>query len=132
LRYAVWFAKSFHGEIILLHVREPLSCDVEFSFYQSQINAAEKVKAAQDRLSVVAEKLKTEGVPVTPVCSIGDTCQCLREALETSDADLLIISTRGQFSPPDFCRRSATEEILIHAKCPVLVLREDERDFVKD
>jgi universal stress protein A len=131
LRYAVWFAKSFHGEIILLHVCEPSPCNVEFSFYQGQIEAAEKVKLAEAELSAVVSELRGQAITATPICSSGDTCQCIREALEMSEADLLIISTRGQFSLPDFCRRSATEEILAHAKCPVLVLREDERDFVK-
>jgi nucleotide-binding universal stress UspA family protein len=63
------------------------------------------------------------------------TGQALREITslaETEAVDLLVISTHALTGLPDFCLESAAEQIVRYARCPVLVVREQEHDCLKE
>ena len=54
----------------------------------------------------------------------------IAEAARTLKADLIIISTHGYSGLKHALLGSTTERVVRHAPCPVLVVREHEREFV--
>lgn len=56
--------------------------------------------------------------------------EIIDHARETN-VDLIILATRGATGIPDFCLGSTAETVVRYAPCPVLVVREQERDFIR-
>lgn len=46
--------------------------------------------------------------------------------------DLAVISTYARAGLPDFCLKSAAEEIVRYAPCPVLLVRDQERNIFRE
>jgi hypothetical protein len=68
-------------------------------------------------------------VPVTTLVKSGNTLREIENLARTGAVDLLVISTHARAGLPDFCLKSGAEELVRYAPCPVLVVREQERDF---
>jgi nucleotide-binding universal stress UspA family protein len=126
LRYAEAFAKQFKAEILCLHVLEPekplIIVETE-AFRKSQRTDAEKQMAAllneMDR-SVQVESTIKSGTP-----------QEIVDFAEERHTDLVIVGEHQRSGMGRFLLGSATDEVVRHARCPVLVVREIEHEFVE-
>jgi universal stress protein A len=127
LAYAVPLARQFGAHITLLYVSDAqLHCN-EFAYLPIEETAVEW--AAQKRLQEIAGRMvppdllgKTEmrsGVPFDEVVAVAKELH----------ADLIIVNTRGYTGLKHVLLGSTAERIVRHAPCPVLVVRERERDF---
>jgi len=117
LQYAVALARDYGASITLLHViGERVAWDEE----RSKLDAALMQFARRD--------VRGE-VPVNTLVKSGGTLREIENLARTGAVDLLVISTHARAGLPDFCLKSAAEEIVRYAPCPVLVVRDQEHDL---
>jgi universal stress protein A len=120
LQYALSLAQDYHASVVLIHV-------VEGGSPSDQL-----VQDRQMELETLVRQEVRKQVPITTLVKVGEP---LREIIKVAAAgfiDLLLISTHARAGLPDFCLGSAAEQIVRYAPCPVLVVREQERDFLKE
>ena len=133
LAYAVPFAEQFGARITVLHVIEPLAMPDFSNAFPLMIENDKVIHACKGRLdhfirqSAVDPKLVEKAM-----VRYGRSFHEIAEASRTLKADLIIISTRGYAGLKHALLGSTTEGVVRHAPCPVLVVRERERDFVTD
>jgi nucleotide-binding universal stress UspA family protein len=130
-RYALRFAEQFACEIVLLHVVEPESViagaptaiDVFAQPEEDTMAAEAELKrlaaSSRNRLSSVTLKVRTGHAPNE-----------INKAAKDLDVDLIIIATHGYTSWRHFCIGSTAEQVVHTARCPVLVVREKEHEFI--
>jgi nucleotide-binding universal stress UspA family protein len=116
LQYAVSLAEDYDARVVLIHV-------LEGSPPGSQL-----LQDRENALNALAHQVVRRKIGVITVVRVGEP---LREIINVAKAgliDLLLISTHARSGLPDFCLGSAAEQIVRYAPCPVLVVREQERD----
>lgn len=133
LRYALPFARQFGAEIAVLYVLQAyypggeLNHNLDLAYLEKEIadNAARDVRELVEREigdAVPVRGLVRNGRPADQVC---------RQAKE-DETDLIIVSTHGHTGLKHIMMGSIAELIVRHAPCPVLVVRTNEHDFVRD
>jgi universal stress protein A len=128
LHYAIPLARQFGAKITLLYVVEPLTYSPEFPSWMviPPDPAIEMRKGLDD--------LRKARIPVDVVVDIvvydNFVPTGVIEAARTTSADLIIITTHGRTGVGRLLEGSACEKIIRLAPCPVLVLRDSEREFV--
>jgi universal stress protein A len=132
LQYALPFATAFNAELVLLHVTQTVSMPVEFGYVppESAIGEQQLLESTRKALNdLCAREIGTrahyqvqvrEGVPWLEVA----------EAARELDADLIIVATHGWTGLKHVVLGSVAERVVRHAPCPVLVVREREREFI--
>ena len=130
LRYAVSFARQFDAKITLLHVRpiplyptgigEVPSVALIYEPSPDQI----KARLVHDSRRLVPREM-CERTTVRQGAAYDEICAV---ALEFA-ADLIIIATHGRTGLKRAVLGSTAERVVRHAPCPVLVVREREREF---
>ena len=132
LQYAVPFGTAFDAEVMLLHVIQPYSVPVELGFLppewvDSQQNFVTAAREELDKLCAreIGPRARSqaqvrEGLPWQEIIAV---------AQETR-ADLIILATHGRTGLSHVLLGSVAERVIRHAPCPVLVVRNPERDFV--
>jgi universal stress protein A len=131
VRYALWFAEQFGGEILMVHVVEPLSVPppsmsllIPASLERQRREEAAK-KLAEWRREIDPGNVKTHVRTGTPY-------QEVIAAAEETNTDLIVIATRGHSKFAQWFLGSTTERVVRHAPCPVFVVREREHEFIPD
>jgi nucleotide-binding universal stress UspA family protein len=126
LQYANTFAKQFGGELILLHVIEPYPFVPEMTSYdyENVYDSSQDLQALQK----VVDKAVTCSISIRT----GTPHAKIVEAAHALGADLIIISTHGLKGLNRMILGSTTEKVVRSAPCPVLIVRECERDFISD
>jgi nucleotide-binding universal stress UspA family protein len=129
LEYAVPFARQFGAEVDLLFVVQP--------YYPVSDMVPVDVEAIEVRMRETGEQelaaLKKSMDPdlkVATVVRIGNPHVEIVRAAKELEADLIILSTHGRTGLSHVVMGSTTERVVRHAGCPVLVLREQEHEFV--
>lgn len=132
LQYAVPFGAAFDAEVVLLHVLQPYSIPVELGYLPPEWveNQQAFAKSALDELGKLcireigararSQVLVREGVPWQEIIT----------AAQELRADLIILATHGHTGLQHVLLGSVAERVVRHAPCPVLVVRDVERDFV--
>jgi len=132
LQYAAHFAAAFNAEVILLHVIQPFTLPVEPEFMPPElgISRQELVDSSRRELEewcareiggrVQCQVRAQEGVPWHQIVA----------AASDTNTDLIILATHGRSGLKHVLLGSVVERVTHHAPCPVLVVREQERDFV--
>jgi universal stress protein A len=127
--YAAAFARQFGAQVLLMHVletylpvSEPYGPDVALIMAR-----------AREAAAVEMEKLRTSvnlsPPPQTLLCSGNPHVEIVRTAQKIG-ADLIVIATHGRTGLPHLFMGSVAENVIRHAGCPVLVVRENEREFL--
>lgn len=131
LRYAVAFAKQLGAKISVLHVTDPLPLaapEVGFAA-MNYIPGELPGDDARSRLEMEAERHVPDAVLDKVVVRTGvpfdEICRVAKE-LET---DLIILNTHGYTGLKHVLMGSTAEKVVRRAGCPVLVVREKEREF---
>ena len=130
LRYASALATQFQATLILVHV-------VEFSFVGSEFGAVElsQIEAdmrenARKQLKALEQKFVDSRLETKTIIASGRPSIEIIETAKDEAADLIIIATHGHSSLAHVILGSTVERVVRHASCPVLVVRETEREFV--
>lgn len=131
LKYAVSIAEQLGAKITLLHVVESLAASYPYAGYPFVVEPDEIVSAARATANQICkeEKINPQLIRETLV----QEGISYREIVETAKAlkmDLIIIATHGRTGLANVLLGSTTERVVRHAPCPVLVVREKEREFV--
>jgi nucleotide-binding universal stress UspA family protein len=130
LRYAVPLARQFRARIGLIYVGQ------EYYFTPSlaalDASSAEVSTRANSaaRLAEFATKEISNEVPVDILVRNGNAADEIVRAAGEFGADLIIISTHGYSGWKHTWFGSTAETLVRHAKCPVLVVKGSEHDFV--
>jgi nucleotide-binding universal stress UspA family protein len=66
------------------------------------------------------------------VLKLGTPYREILDLAENSAADLIVLGTHGHSAVHRFLLGSTTERIVRHARCPVLIVREREHDFIEN
>jgi nucleotide-binding universal stress UspA family protein len=136
LVYALRFAEQFGAVLTVVHVTEPVThapahCSVpDFMNWleTSQTDLKARLQALVDRLSSdIAQELHPKVEVLTATGEAG--AEIVRSAAKVQ-ADLIIIATHGYTGIKRFMVGGTTRKVVTHATCPVLVVREQEHEFV--
>jgi nucleotide-binding universal stress UspA family protein len=116
LRYAVPLAEKFSAKIHLVHVLPP-----------AQKKGGDDLPLlrakAQRRLESMAALLLPPNFQTENLVLSGNPARQILVAAETVDADLILITTRGETGLRRVLLGSTAEHVMRHAKCPVVSIR---------
>jgi nucleotide-binding universal stress UspA family protein len=132
LQYAVPFAKQFGATITLLHVVHVIYIGgPEFAALDYPPIEVDLRKSAEKQLAeLAATEVQLQAAGGTLV-RIGQEVVEIVGAAKELESDLIIISTHGRTGLNHVLMGSVAENVVRLAPCPVLVVREHEREFVK-
>ena len=130
LRYAIPFAREFGASIILLTVVQIPYHGNDFEGFSLPLLETELRNGAIKQM----EKLVAEEVPIDvtreTVVKVGRPVHEIVAVEVELDVDLIVVSTHGHTGLKHMLLGSTAENVVRHAKCPVLVVREQEHEFV--
>ena len=131
LRYAVPLAKQFGATITLLHVvHVNYSAGPEFGAIDFPLIEADLRKSAEKQLGqLAATEIQQQAVAQTLV-RIGQEVAEIVDSARKLKSDLIIISTHGRTGLKHVFMGSVAENVVRRATCPVLVVREQEHEFI--
>jgi nucleotide-binding universal stress UspA family protein len=131
LQYALPFARQFDAALTLLYVVEPIPYTGS-EHYEMNLPLLEKQmrEGAEKNLAELAEKEIGDRARVEKSVRSGRPFAEIINAAETRDIDLIVISTHGHTGLKHVLLGSTAERVVRHAPCPVLVVREQEHEFV--
>ncbi|MCZ7641308.1 MAG: universal stress protein [Verrucomicrobia bacterium] len=132
LRYAGAFARQFGSRLQLLHVTEPLAypTDLGYAPVVSGELETELQEGSRERLVATVEEVRRTGVPVEGCLRVGRPHSEIAAAAWELKADLVVVTTHGFTGLKHVLLGSVAERVVRHAPCPVLVVREQQREFL--
>ena len=125
LRYALPFSKQFGAKITLIHVMQ-----YPAEFPEVMMTDVQTAREAEAELELLMQKLGGK-VPFQTIVKIGIPRVEILKAADDSGADLIILSTHGRSGLARVFLGSTAEAVVRYAQCPVLVVRENEHEFVR-
>jgi nucleotide-binding universal stress UspA family protein len=130
LDYAIPFAEQFGAKITVLHILELPTPSIDFVVYDLDREGYQI--AAQQHLDSITRKRISNASPETITTTIRSGIPWLEicKAAKELDAGLIILTTHGHTGLKRVLLGSTAERVVRHAPCPVLVVREKEREFV--
>lgn len=131
-RYAVAFARQFGASVSLIHVVGVNYGGGEFAALDLAPMENELAEAAARQLKEIIEKQIPTAVPADAIVRIGRPVESIVDSARQRHADLIIMSTHGHTGLKHMLLGSVTENVVRHAACPVLVVREHEQEFVTE
>lgn len=124
LHYAISLARQFGAELTVLHVVQSYPPIPEMGPVD-----VESVQDAHEELAVFQEAIG-QAVASKTVVRTGTAYEEIIKASKELDIDLIVLSTHGRTGLEHVLLGSTAEKVVRHAGCPVLIVREHERDFV--
>ncbi len=125
--YALSLARAFEAEIIALHVLEDPILYAP-STAQSYRDAYER--ALQGKLDELVNRHGIEGSRVTTTMKQGAPFLEVIRYAQAEDCDLIVMGTLGHGPIKHMLLGSVAEKVVRKSKCPVLVVRPEEHEFV--
>ena len=128
--YALRFAEEFDAELTLLYVLVPApsrsfaAIPGERAFSKSELSGTEKNLRA-----LIASTRNGSVQRIRSTMRIGVPSHEIVEMAKDAHIDLIVIATHGYTGWKHFCIGSTAERVVRGAPCPVLVVREKEREF---
>lgn len=130
LQYALPFARQFGATLLVTHVIQPYIPIPEMTGVDVELIEMQMREAAGRELKAICQSLPAD-VASERVLRIGHAPTGIVDAAKELSADLIIVSTHGRSGLAHVFLGSTAERVIRHAGCPVLVVRENEREFVK-
>ena len=137
LVYAVRLAHRNNSSLILFHVFEPpefvRQLPEDYS-YESNDETRKQFDTAMrrstERLEMLSEAVKGSKVKIETSQRLGTPYEEIVKVAKEREVDLIVIATHGYTGLKHFLLGSTAERVVRLAPCPVLVVRQEERDFV--
>jgi len=130
LPYAVALSRKFEASLVLLYV-VPAHLPAELSHIGIVLEEKRLLEEARERLPGFRQAELDPHLHVDTVVLNGAPAHEICRTAAAQAADLIVMATHGHTGLKHFLIGSVTENVVRHASCPVLVVRERERDFVK-
>jgi nucleotide-binding universal stress UspA family protein len=137
MEYALSFARQFNAEVLLLHVIEiaPLAAPAwpvsPVPMMHDVTTQASLRESAAKQLAGWRQEISSEARVKASVREGVSAHAEIVTAANEGNFDLVILGTQGRTGLTHFLIGSTAERVVRHAPCPVLVVREREKDFVK-
>lgn len=131
-RYATTLARQFNSEVVFLHVVRPLTPALSPELVVLDTDPM-NVKLHEEAAKQLARwrRKYVSMARVKAVVRSGFSIQKeIIDAARETDADLIVLGAHDKSGLAHLFSGSVAEQVVRHAPCPVLVLREHERDFV--
>jgi nucleotide-binding universal stress UspA family protein len=133
LRYAAAFARQFDARIILLHVVVPIPVSAEYPYGPAAMQYQDETATRDIEVQLSAFGRKEAGERVSQaVVRCGPAFDEIARAAKELHIDLIVLSTHGYTGLNHILLGSTAERVVRHAPCPVLIVREREREFVRE
>jgi nucleotide-binding universal stress UspA family protein len=138
LRYGLRLAQLGQATLLLLHVFEipqfaellPQASSWQLDYVEIKKTFDSAIQRAKLKLAELARTAEEKNVKVhTEVCQGTPYEEIVRVAKE-EEVELIVIATHGYTGLKHFMVGSTAERVVRVAPCPVLIVREGERDFV--
>ena len=131
LRYAIPLARHHKAAITLAYVVPSVS--VAFGEYGAfdpvAITKEMRERAERELATLIVDEVRGV-VAADTVVYTGSPASEIINIAEKLPADIIVISTHGRSGLKHVLLGSVAERVVRHAHCPVLVVRENERDIV--
>lgn len=121
---AAAIAREFGSALILSHILPSYNQVSESQFVDYATLEGELRESAQKELLAISTNVAEHGVPAATFLSHGRPATEIVLVAEQLKADLIVISTHGRTGIQHALLGSTTEQVVRHAGCPVLVLRQ--------
>ena len=131
LRYAIPFATQFGASLTLLYVTQINYAAGEFGMVDTPLMEGQVREAAEKALKKLLREEIGDKVSASQQIRIGRPAWEIAAAAKELDTDLIIISTHGHTGIKHMFLGSVTENVARIAPCPVLVVREEEHEFLR-
>ena len=131
LRYAIPFAQQFGASLTLVYVAQINYAVGEFGMIDSPLTKVQVREATDKAMDKLLQEEIGDAVPAAKQTRIGRPASEIAAAAKELDADLIIISTHGHTGLKHVFLGSVTENVARLAPCPVLVVREEEHEFLR-
>jgi len=123
---AAQMAKSFPAQVVLLHVIElnmPSALQVEYSYVQYSYTDEDlkNLKSISQKILDNSKEL-LEGVEVATLSFVGYPVDEILRLSEEEDVDMIVMASRGMTGIKKYLMGSVTNNVVHHAKKPVLVI----------
>ena len=131
LKYAIPLAREHKAAISLVHIVPTVSAAFgEYAAFEGTSITKDICDRAEGDLSkLVVDEIR--GLVATDVLvRTGSPADEIVNIAEKLPADIIVISTHGRSGLKHVLLGSVAERVVRHAHCPVLVVRENERDIV--
>jgi nucleotide-binding universal stress UspA family protein len=121
LKYAMELARAHESEVVLVHVVEPLPRGAA-----RWSDATKLLEHHGEKASKELKRFEKEATQVYPKCRsvlyFGVAHEVIEEVVRKLNADLVVISMRGQTPLLDLLVGGTADQLLRRAPCPVLRL----------
>lgn len=132
LDYALSFVKQFGASLTLLHV-VPANYPIgEFGMIDVAFMEKELRATAEKQLAALVSKRVPKGVIAKSHVRVGRPVSEIVQVARKEQADMIILSTHGHTGFKHVLLGSVAENVVRYAPCPVLVVREQEHEFLKE
>ena len=132
LAYGRDLARSFNARLHVLHVVEDvmLRYNTEIGFATPELQTDLEAAARRDLDARITDDDRRT-LLVTPVVETGvNIAASIVKYAQANAIDLIITGTHGRGAVKHFLMGSVAERVVRTAPCPVLTVREHERDFI--
>ncbi len=130
IRYAIPFARKFGARITLLHAIEPLPYAADLTYVP--LGQGFPIDPVKKELDAVAKLTLAPELLNEAIIRVGPAFEVITSVARELSIDLIVIATHGHTGFTHVFMGSTAERVVRHAPCPVLVVRERERDFVRN
>jgi universal stress protein A len=130
LQYAIPFAKQFRASLTLIHVVQINYGYGEFAAIDYALLEKQIREGSEKQLTDLAETEIGNDVSAKVVVGTGVPAREIVDTARIQNSDLIIISTHGRTGLKHVIVGSTAENVVRHAPCPVLVVREHEHEFI--
>jgi universal stress protein A len=133
LRYALALARQHGAALDLLYVLPTLPYGsgeygvFDYGKLQEDMKASAEMKLAKTLSEEIGQ---CPSVRAGSILRIGTAAREIVDVARTLPADLIVIATHGRTGLKHVLLGSVAEQVVRHAPCPVLVVREREHEFV--
>jgi nucleotide-binding universal stress UspA family protein len=131
-KYALGFARQFGSQIVMIHVIEPAPVvNTEPFAVEGMPRTKNELALAEEKMQALADASPGDGnLHITSGTRRGVATHEIVQAAEELDVDLIIMATHGIRGWKHFGLGSTADRVARAAPCPVLVVREREREFI--
>jgi universal stress protein A len=125
LQYANEFARLSGGEVFLVGVIEN-DPTINYS-HGLETERAE----AETKLKLLIDEEQMAGIVADYVIYEGFAEECILDYAKRQEADIIIMGSHGRRGLKRMILGSVAEHVIRRAPCPVLVVKENEHEFIK-
>jgi universal stress protein A len=129
LRCAVRFARPFNAALYLVHVIKKPSFVHGLENVPLVLPEAKRAKIVRIKLASLAKAEISKALPLATGVYFGEPSREIVALARQVEADLIVLATQGRTGLPRMLLGSTAEQVIRHAPCPVLVVRERARSF---